>query len=98
MTRRSRFIPTLLVACVALTGCSEVRSVARSFGWGASGQAPAQRVPDAPQTPFERPAADGVRLETDAGEREVPYAQIESAVVQVELNRLPAEPADDEQE
>ena len=39
--------------------------------------------------------ADGVRLEAESGEREVPYTQIESAVVQVELNRLPAGNAGD---
>ncbi len=39
--------------------------------------------------------ADGVRLDVESGEREVPYAQIGSAVVQVELNRLPAEDADE---
>lgn len=33
--------------------------------------------------------ADGVRLDVDGAQRTLPYAQINKAVVQVELNRLP---------
>lgn len=33
--------------------------------------------------------ADGVRVDAPGGERHLPYAQIEKAIVQVELNRLP---------
>lgn len=64
MATPARVVTVVLVVALALTGCSEVRSVVRSFGWGGgSGPFPSQQVDQAPQTPFERPAADGVRLE-----------------------------------
>lgn len=64
MATPARVVTVLLVAALALTGCSEVRGVVRSFGWGsASGPTPSQQGDHAPQTPFVRPAAEGVRLE-----------------------------------
>lgn len=60
----TRFMTTLLAACVALTGCGYINS------FGSAGPTPYQAPLGAPrqEVPFVRPAAEGVRLEpTKAG-------------------------------
>ena len=59
MSRSRPFLATLVAACIALTGCSAAIDLVSSLRSTSRGSA---RCP-VPEAPFERPAADGVRLE-----------------------------------